>query len=88
MHSGVVKGISPDPSVLQIPKEKGLGPPNNGPKLHTTPHHRPVRALVPYFSRAAERVYVVFDFGMLPYLILRVTGFDSASGPIPGNEKH
>merc|ERR1711865_73021 len=26
-------GISPDPSVLQIPKEKGLGPPNNGPKL-------------------------------------------------------
>ena len=34
MHSGVVNGISPDPSVLQIPKEKGHGPPNNGPKLH------------------------------------------------------
>ena len=25
---------------------------------------------------------------MIPYLILRVTGFDSASGPIPGNASH
>jgi hypothetical protein len=26
--------------------------------------------------------------GQIPYLILRVTGFDSASGPIPGNGQH
>ena len=42
MHSGVVNGISPDPSVLQIPKEKGLGPPNNGPKLHRPVRHKPL----------------------------------------------
>jgi hypothetical protein len=30
----------------------------------------------------------LFIFGIIPYLILRVTGFDSASGPIPGNGKH
>ena len=41
LHSGVVNGISPDPSVLQIPKEKGLGPPNNGPKLHRPVRHKP-----------------------------------------------
>jgi len=41
LHSGVVNGISPDPSVLQIPKEKGLGPPNNGPKLHPPVRHKP-----------------------------------------------
>jgi hypothetical protein len=26
--------------------------------------------------------------GQIPYLILRVTGFDSASEPIPGNGQH
>ena len=41
LHSGVVNGTSPDPSVLQIPKEKGLGPPNNGPKLHRPVRHKP-----------------------------------------------
>ena len=34
MHYQWLSGISTDPSVLQIPKVNGRGPPNNGPKLH------------------------------------------------------
>ena len=44
--------------------------------------------MYPTFDSAAGSGEIPAFFGILPYLILRVTGFDSASGPIPGNASH
>ena len=42
----------------------------------------------PKFDSAAGLGQIPLTPGQIPYLILRVTGFDSASGPIPGNGQH
>ena len=44
--------------------------------------------MYPTFDSAAGSGEIPVFFGILPYLILRVTWFDSASGPIPGNGPH
>ena len=40
--------------------------------------------MYPTFDPAAGSGEIPAFFGITPYLILRVAGFDSASGPIPG----
>ena len=44
--------------------------------------------MYPTFDSAAGSGEIPVFFGILPYLILRVTWFDSASGPIPVNVPH
>ena len=44
--------------------------------------------MYPTFDSAAGSGEIPVFFGILPYLILRVTWFDSASGPIPVNIPH
>ena len=44
--------------------------------------------IYPRFDSAAGLGQIPLIPGQIPYLILRVTGLDSASGPIPGNGKH
>ena len=44
--------------------------------------------IYPRFDSAAGLGQIPLIPGQIPYLILRVTGFDSASGPIPVNGKH
>ena len=44
--------------------------------------------MYPTFDSAAGSGEIPVFFGILPYLILRVTWFDSASGPIPVNIEH
>ena len=44
--------------------------------------------MYPTFDSAAGSGEIPVFFGILPYLILRVTRFDSASGPIPVNVPH
>ena len=44
--------------------------------------------MYPTFDSAAGSGEIPVFFGILPYLILRVTWFDSAAGPIPVNITH
>ena len=44
--------------------------------------------IYPRFDSAAGLGQIPLIPGQIPYLILRVTGLDSASGPIPGNVEH
>ena len=44
--------------------------------------------MYPTFDSAAGMGQIPLIPGFIPYLILRVAGFDSASGPIPVNRKH
>ena len=44
--------------------------------------------IYPTFDSAAGMGQIALIPGFIPYLILWVAGFDSASGPIPGNRKH
>ena len=44
--------------------------------------------MYPTFDSAAGMGQIPLILGFIPYLILRVAGFDSASGPIPVNRKH
>ena len=44
--------------------------------------------MYPAFDSATRSGEIPVFFGIIPYLILRVTGFDSASGPIPVNLEH
>ena len=44
--------------------------------------------IYPRFDSAAGLGQIPLISGQIPYLILRVTGLDSASGPIPGNGQH
>ena len=44
--------------------------------------------MYPRFDSAAGLGQIPLIPGQIPYLILRVTGLDSASGPIPGNGQH
>ena len=44
--------------------------------------------IYPRFDSAAGLGQIPLIPGQIPYLILRVTGLDSASGPIPGNGQH
>ena len=44
--------------------------------------------MYPTFDSAAGSGEIPVFFGILPYLILRVTRFDSAAGPIPVNIEH
>ena len=44
--------------------------------------------MYPTFDSAAGMGQIPLFPGLIPYLILRVAGFDSASGPIPVKGKH
>ena len=44
--------------------------------------------MYPTFDSAAGSGEIPVFFGIIPYLIVRVAGFDSASGPIPVNLEH
>ena len=63
------------------------------PKAHARRQTKPqLRArkvvCIPTFDSAAGSGEIPVFFGILPDLILRVTWFDSASGPIPVNASH
>ena len=62
------------------------------PKVHAPGDEATVECqksgMYPTFDSAAGSGEIPVFFGILPYLILRVTWFDSAAGPIPVNIEH
>jgi hypothetical protein len=60
----------------------------HGGRETIAPFSHPFRTFVPTPLSPYPPYSSPFFSGLSPYLILRVTGFDFASGPIPGNIPH